>query len=157
VSRNSSVGTVTALLDGRPAVRIQVMERDFLSPETSQQILGPTQPPTQWMSGFFLRVKRSWCEVNHSPPCSAEGQNEWSYTSTPHTPLWRGKGKIFIYFRWLYFQNFHLPSFNSIYKFFIYLSLIILTDFSFIFVNSIFIFFIYISLILFTIFSFTFR
>jgi hypothetical protein len=31
----------------------------------------------------FLGVKRQRCEVDHSPPSSAEVRNEWSYTSTP--------------------------------------------------------------------------
>jgi hypothetical protein len=31
----------------------------------------------------FSRVKQPEREVDHSPPCSAEVKNEWSYTSSP--------------------------------------------------------------------------
>jgi hypothetical protein len=34
--------------------------------------------------GFFLGVKRSGREADHSPPSSAEVKNAWSYTSFPH-------------------------------------------------------------------------
>jgi len=33
--------------------------------------------------GGFREVKGPECEVDHSPPYSAEVVNEWSYTSTP--------------------------------------------------------------------------
>jgi hypothetical protein len=46
--------------------------------------LGPTQPPIHWAPGaLFLGVKRPGREVDHSPPCSAEVKNAWSYTFTP--------------------------------------------------------------------------
>jgi hypothetical protein len=36
-------------------------------------VLGPTQPPTQWVSGAIsLGVKRPGREADHSPPSSAE-------------------------------------------------------------------------------------
>jgi hypothetical protein len=47
-------------------------------------ILGPTQPPIQWVPGALsLGAKRPWCEADHLPPSSAEVKNVWSYTSTP--------------------------------------------------------------------------
>jgi len=50
--------------------------------------LGPTHPPIQWVSGALsLAEKRLGRETNHSPPCSAEFRNTWSYTSTPNTSL----------------------------------------------------------------------
>jgi hypothetical protein len=54
----------------------------------SRTALGPTQPHTQWIPGALsLGVKRQGREVDHSPPSSTEVKNEWSYTSTPPTPL----------------------------------------------------------------------
>jgi hypothetical protein len=56
----------------------------FLFTTASRTDLGPTQPPIQWVPGALsLGVKRLRCEADHSPPCSAEVKNEWSYTSTP--------------------------------------------------------------------------
>jgi hypothetical protein len=37
-----------------------------------------------WYRDFVQVVKRPGCEVNHSPPSSAEVKNGWSYTSTIH-------------------------------------------------------------------------
>jgi hypothetical protein len=45
----------------------------------SRPVLGPTQPPIQWV----LEVKRPGREADHSPPFSAEVKNTWIYTSTP--------------------------------------------------------------------------
>jgi len=52
---------------------------------------GPTQSPIQWVPvALYLGVKRLGREADKSPPSSAELKNVWSYTSTPHTPSWRG-------------------------------------------------------------------
>jgi hypothetical protein len=59
--------------------------RIFLFITESRPALGPTQPPIQW-----VKVKRPGREAGHSPPSSEEVNNAWSYTSTPHTPSWRG-------------------------------------------------------------------
>jgi hypothetical protein len=46
--------------------------------------LGTARPPIQWVLGALSqRVKRPRCEVDHSPPYSAEFNNEWRYTSAP--------------------------------------------------------------------------
>jgi hypothetical protein len=37
-----------------------------------------------------MGVKRLELEADHSLPSSAEAKNAWSYTSSPHTPSWRG-------------------------------------------------------------------
>jgi hypothetical protein len=42
-----------------------------------------TQPPTQWVMGFFPRGKAGRDEVNYSPPPTANVKNVWGYTTTP--------------------------------------------------------------------------
>jgi hypothetical protein len=56
----------------------------FLFTAPSRTALGPTQAPIQRIPGALsLWVKRPGREADHSPPCSAELKNAWSYTSTP--------------------------------------------------------------------------
>jgi hypothetical protein len=56
----------------------------FLFTTVSIPVLGPTQPPIQWVPrGLSLRVKRPRRDADHSPPSSAEVKNAWNYTSTP--------------------------------------------------------------------------
>jgi hypothetical protein len=56
----------------------------FLSTTASRPVLGPTQPPIQWVPGVLsLGVKRPGRETDHLPPSSAEIKNVWSFTSTP--------------------------------------------------------------------------
>jgi len=63
----------------------------FLCATTSRPALGPTQPPTQWVTGTLTPgSKRPWHEVDHSPPSSAEVKNAWSYISSPNMSSWRG-------------------------------------------------------------------
>jgi hypothetical protein len=51
---------------------------------SSRPVLGPTQPPIQWVPGtLFPGVKRPGLEADHSPPASAEVKKTWLYTSTP--------------------------------------------------------------------------
>jgi hypothetical protein len=50
----------------------------------SRPYLGPTQSPIQYIPGALsLWVKWQTRETDHSPPSSAEVNNEWSYTSIP--------------------------------------------------------------------------
>jgi hypothetical protein len=50
----------------------------------SRPTLGPSQPPIQCVTGAISPgVMRSGREADHSPPCSAEVKNTWTYTSTP--------------------------------------------------------------------------
>jgi hypothetical protein len=50
-------------------------------------LFSPKLPERLWglpngYRGAFLEVKLAGCEVNHSPPSSAEAKNDWSYAST---------------------------------------------------------------------------
>jgi hypothetical protein len=55
----------------------------FFIATASIPVLGPTQPPIQWVPGALTSgVNRPGCEVDHSTPSNAE-VNAWSYTSTP--------------------------------------------------------------------------
>ena len=61
--------------------------------------LEPNQPPIQCVPGLFLGVKLPGCELNHSPPSSAEIKNERSYISAssicPHVV--DRKKKLYVY------------------------------------------------------------
>jgi hypothetical protein len=60
----------------------------FLFATASVLILGPIQPPIQWLLRILLPgLKWLGHEADHSLPSSAEVKNEWSYTSTPTTRL----------------------------------------------------------------------
>jgi hypothetical protein len=55
----------------------------FLPTTVSRTVLGPTQPPIQWIArAISLGVKWLGREADHSPPSSAEVKNAWSHTST---------------------------------------------------------------------------
>jgi hypothetical protein len=64
----------------------------FLFTTVPITVLGPTQPPMQWVSGSLsLGIKPPERETDHSPPSSAEVK-EWVelYLHSPDTPSWRG-------------------------------------------------------------------
>jgi hypothetical protein len=54
----------------------------FLFFRMSRPAVLPSQPPIQWVLGFFPGVERPGREVNHSPPSSDDVKNEWSFTYT---------------------------------------------------------------------------
>jgi hypothetical protein len=59
-----------------------------LSTTSSRPVLGPTQPPIQWVPGALsLGVKRPGREADNSLPSSAEVKNMWSYASIPSIRL----------------------------------------------------------------------
>jgi len=50
----------------------------------SRQVLGPTQPPIQWVPwALSPGVKLPVHDVDYSPRSSGEVKNAWSYTSPP--------------------------------------------------------------------------
>ena len=68
---DSAVGIATGYgLDG-PGIASR-WGRDF--PHLSRPVLGPTQPPIQWLPGLFPGVKRPGRGIDHPPPHSAEVQ-----------------------------------------------------------------------------------
>jgi hypothetical protein len=50
---------------------------------SSRPLLGPTQPPIQWVAGNISpELKRQGLEADHSPPAS-KVKKMWIYISTP--------------------------------------------------------------------------
>jgi hypothetical protein len=83
-SRDSAVGIVTGYWLDNWGVGVRVPVRSRIFSMSSSPVLGPTQPPIQWVRGVvFPRVKRPGRETGHSPRTSAEVKKTWIYTSTP--------------------------------------------------------------------------
>jgi hypothetical protein len=63
----------------------------FLFFTAFRPVLGPNQPPIQWVPGVLSpEVKRPGRETDHSPPSNAEVRNAWRYTSTLNMSSWHG-------------------------------------------------------------------
>jgi hypothetical protein len=79
-SRVSSGSIVSdyGLDDRAIGVRSPAGAEDFFLASVYRSALGPTQPPVQWVPGvLFPGVKaRPGCDADHSPPSSAEVENE---------------------------------------------------------------------------------
>jgi len=72
---------MTKLQAGLSGVRIPASPRNCSFPQKVYTCFMPDQAFSS--VGAFQGVNRQECEVDHSPPYSAEVVNEWSYTSTP--------------------------------------------------------------------------
>jgi hypothetical protein len=75
--------------------------KNFVFAVVFRQALGPTQDRINWTEGTLSPgVKWPGREAEHLHPACAEVKNDWSYTSTTHTSLWRGiqlrSGCVFI-------------------------------------------------------------
>jgi hypothetical protein len=84
MSRDSSVGIATCygLGDRGVGVRVPIGSRIFST--LSRPVLGPTQPPIQWVpEALSPAAKRRGREADHSTLTSAEVKQMWIYTSTP--------------------------------------------------------------------------
>jgi hypothetical protein len=80
-SWDSAVGIATDYgLDGlRDKVRVPVESRIFST--SSRPTLGPTQPPTQWVTEVLTQeVKRPGRETDYSPPTFAKNKKKWIFT-----------------------------------------------------------------------------
>jgi hypothetical protein len=63
----------------------------FLFSIVSRPVLGPTQPPMQWVPDVLSPgVKQPGRGADYSPPCSGEVENAWGCTSALHTSSWCG-------------------------------------------------------------------
>jgi hypothetical protein len=83
LGRDSSVGVVTRLQDGRPCFDIHQVYGFVLFATTCRLSLGTTQPSLQWIPGAISPgVKQPGREANNSPRSSVEIKNTLSYTST---------------------------------------------------------------------------
>jgi hypothetical protein len=89
-SRDNSVGTATGYgIDGWGS--IPGKGKIFLYSSASISTLGLTQPPTQWVSGFFSSgVKRQGRAANRPYPSRAEIKIDRDIPSLSLTSSWRG-------------------------------------------------------------------
>jgi hypothetical protein len=87
-SLNSSLSTAVGyVIDRRGSTpgRSQI----FLFSTVSRPALGPTQPPFRWVPrAISPRVKRLGREADHSPPSSAEVNNDGAIPPLPHMSSW---------------------------------------------------------------------
>jgi hypothetical protein len=86
MSRDNAVGIATdyRLDDKRGQSSSPNRVKNFLFSTSSRPVLGPTQPPFQWvLRALSPWVKRPGHETDHSSPTSAEVKKIWIYTSTP--------------------------------------------------------------------------
>jgi hypothetical protein len=68
-------------------IRVPVESRIY---STSRPVLGPTQPPFQWVpKALSPGVKRPGCEADRSSPTSAEVKNGGAIHPLFHTSSWR--------------------------------------------------------------------
>jgi hypothetical protein len=93
---------VTGLRNGRQGVRISAEVRDLSLIQNIHTSLGLRKSAIQWVPWFFPRAKKPGRQVNSFPP-TAEGKNEWRYTSTPPPALCL-YGVVKHKFNFLYFK-----------------------------------------------------
>jgi hypothetical protein len=88
--QDTAVGVATGyVLDDR-GVGVQVPAGSRIFSTSSRPVLGPTQPPIQWVLGpLYPGVMRPGRQADHSPPTSAEVKKCGSIHPLPPTPSWR--------------------------------------------------------------------
>jgi hypothetical protein len=82
-------------LDGRGSIPGRG-ERIFPLTSVSKPILRPTQPPVQWVLGVLPpgAKARPGRDADHSPPSSAEVENDELYLLSPQEPPWAVVGQL---------------------------------------------------------------
>ena len=88
-SQESVVSVVTRLVD--LGVESQHGQDVYALSKMSRPVLGPAQPPTQWVPGALSPGH----EADHSHPSTAKVVNEWRYTCTPRVFLHGVNGNNF--------------------------------------------------------------
>ena len=77
-------GSIVSIVNARhwmAWVRISVGQWIFLFCQICGRAVGPTQTLLNGYYGYWVGIKQLRCDMNLSPPSSAEVKNEWSYTS----------------------------------------------------------------------------
>jgi len=85
VGQDSMVAIATCYGLDSPRIESQWGRQDFLHP--SRPVLGPAQPPIQWVPRLSPRVKRLGHGVDHPSPSGDETQERVGLYS-PSGPLW---------------------------------------------------------------------
>lgn len=70
---------------GGSGVRIPAGPRFLFLVGKVHRVWGPTSLIFSSYRNSFLRLKRTWRGINHSPPSNTEIKNEWSYASISPT------------------------------------------------------------------------
>jgi hypothetical protein len=66
------------LPNGKCGVRILTIARSFFLVKSSKSAVGPTKPPTQWVTGVVSQGRKwAWSEVDRSPSRITETNDEW--------------------------------------------------------------------------------
>jgi hypothetical protein len=92
-NRDTLVATVTRLQAGRSDIRTPAETKlFFFLLRTCRRVLGPTQPPIQWVMGLSFGCNATQREGNHSPPSSAKDKMSGSIPSycVSYKPSQRG-------------------------------------------------------------------
>jgi len=90
---HNAVGIVTRLWVGRSGLRFLVGARDLFFSQNANTVSGG---PLSFLLKGVPDLKRPYSEVDHSPSTSAKVKNEWIYSSTSLSDLYRGHGQIYL-------------------------------------------------------------
>jgi hypothetical protein len=77
-------------VDDRGTITSSGSKRFFLFAIVSRPVLGPNQPPFQWVLGSSTGIKRPKSEADHSPPSSAVVKMRGAVILLPNTSSWGG-------------------------------------------------------------------
>jgi len=87
------------LLAGRSGIESR-WGRDFT--HLSRPVLGPTQPPVQWVPGLSRGKERPGRDADPSPPSNAVGHERVElYLYSPYEPYGLYKGALYLFFHYV--------------------------------------------------------